>query len=133
MNGEGRPGGGTETAQEPDKLRPSLVQNRRTESSQVNWYDAVYLFVEPWLAAAGSWPMAGTIAWQLLDEADPAKWAAILDAAQLHILRVETAQEARAQASRDISGAADWPKIGWELQRLCNFRRSAPWSRRVRP
>ncbi len=97
----------------------------------MNWYDGVYLFVEPWLAAVGSWPMAGTIAWQLLDETDPVKWAAILDAAQHHILRLELNQEARAEASRAVAGAADWPKVGRELQRLCDFRRTAPWSRRV--
>lgn len=110
---------------------PSLSHCPRAESSQVNWYDGVHLFVKPWLAAVASWPMAGTIAWQLLDDTDPTKWAAILDAAQHHILRLELNQEARAEASRAVSCAADWPEVAREMLQLQSFRAARPWLRRA--
>ena len=59
--------------------------------------------------------MAGTLAWQLLCDTDPAKWAALLDAAQHHILRVDTAQAALAGVSHDISTAANWQAVSREM------------------
>ncbi|GAB4597522.1 hypothetical protein MOKP4_38400 [Mycobacterium avium subsp. hominissuis] len=55
--------------------------------------------------------MAGTPAWQNLPEGDPAKLAAIYDAAQHHTLRVDAAQAALAEAAQDISAAVDWPRF----------------------
>lgn len=48
---------------------------------------------------------------------DPVKWAAICDAARHWALRVETCQAASAEASRDVSAAADWPAVSREIQR----------------
>jgi hypothetical protein len=79
-------------------------------SRQVDWW-SVHEFVEPYLRAAGGYPMAGTVAWQLLSDTDPAKWAALLDAAQHHVLRVDTCQEQLAEASQNISRAADWGAV----------------------
>jgi Protein of unknown function (DUF2742) len=79
-------------------------------SRQVSWW-TVHEFVQPYLDAAGSWPMAGTPAWCLLDDDDPAKWAALLDGAQHHALRVELNQSARAEASRAVSATANWSAI----------------------
>ena len=85
-----------------------------TASQAVSWWD-VHEHVAPVLAQVRSWPMAGTPAWCQLAGDDPAKWAALLDAAQHHALRVETAQAARAEASRAVSGAANWAQIAREV------------------
>ena len=99
-------------------------------SAAVSWW-SLHEHVAPFLERVGSWPMVGSVEWQQLADDDPRKLAAIFDAAQHHALRVETAQEARAEASRAIASAADWPKIGRELQRLTEFRASRPWTKRV--
>jgi hypothetical protein len=61
--------------------------------------------------------MVGTPEWCALESSDPRKLAALYDAAQHHALRVETAQAARAEASRAVAGAADWAAIAIELYR----------------
>jgi hypothetical protein len=83
-------------------------------SAQVAWW-TVHEFVSPLLEAVGSWPIVGTPAWCALPDDDPAKLAALLDAAQHHALRVETAQQAMAEASHDISAAAHWSAIATEI------------------
>ncbi len=87
-----------------------------TASRAVSWW-SVHEYVAPTLAAAVEWPMAGTPAWCDLDDTDPVKWAAICDAARHWALRVETCQAASAEASRDVSAAADWPAVSREIQR----------------
>jgi Protein of unknown function (DUF2742) len=79
-------------------------------SRQVSWW-SVHEYVTPRLAAAESWPMAGTPAWCQLDDDDPVKLAALCDAAQHHALRVETAQAALADASKAVSDAEDWSAV----------------------
>jgi hypothetical protein len=59
--------------------------------------------------------MAGTPAWCLLDDDDPAKVAALFDAAQHWALRIETSQQAKCAASREISTAAEWSAIATEI------------------
>lgn len=85
-------------------------------SRQVDWW-SVCEFVEPLLAQVGRWPVAGTPAWRQLDDTDPAKFAALLDAARHHALRVDTAQTALAEASHDVAGAADWAAIARDTRR----------------
>lgn len=80
------------------------------DSRQVDWW-LVHQFVQPLLTEVGCWPMAGTLTWQSLAEGDPAKLAAIYDAAQHHTLRVDAAQAALSEASQDISAAVDWPRF----------------------
>lgn len=80
------------------------------ESRTVDWW-AVQKFVEPLLDEAGSWPLAGSLAWQQIPDDDPAKLAAVLDAGRHWALRIDTCQDALAQASQAISTAADWPLI----------------------
>nr|WP_321182435.1 DUF2742 domain-containing protein [Mycobacterium kansasii] len=99
-------------------------------SHQVGWWD-VHLYVSPLLAAAVSWPMIGTPAWCQLDDTDPAKVAAVYDAAQHWALRVETAQEARAEASRDISAAEDWGAVARGIRRHADAVRSGAYIPRV--
>jgi hypothetical protein len=99
-------------------------------SQQVSWW-SVHEFVGAVLDQANSWPMLGTPAWCSLAHDDPRKWAALLDGAQHHALRLELNQEARAEAAKAVSRAADWPQIAREIQRLNNFRASRPWARRA--
>jgi hypothetical protein len=76
-------------------------------SRSVDWW-RVHTHVLPLLEEVGSWPMAGSLLWEQLHDDHPAKRAALFDAARHHILRVDTAQAAMAEVSRDISAAADW-------------------------
>ena len=105
---------------------------RLLASQAVSWW-AVHEFVTPRLALVGSWPMVGTPAWSSLPDSHPAKWAALLDAAQHWALRVETAQEAAAAASRVISAAANWSGFAQAVRDRAEFRAANPWARRVIP
>jgi hypothetical protein len=99
-------------------------------SQQVCWWE-VHLFVASYLDAVGSWPMAGTPEWCELDDSDPRKRAALLDAARHWALRVETSQQAECEASHDISAAADWSAIAQRVKDRVDFERRRPWLRRV--
>lgn len=99
-------------------------------SQQVNWWD-VHEHVTPTLNQVGSWPMAGTPQWCALDDDDPVKLAALLDAAQHWALRVETNQQAECEASRAISAAADWSAIAQHHRRHAEFYAERPWLKRV--
>jgi hypothetical protein len=96
------------------------------ESQQVSFWD-VHMFVQRYLDTAGHYPAAGTPAWRELPSGDRRKWAALLAAAEHHVLRVETAQEALAEASRDIGTAADWSDVARELLQRAAFRKDLPW------
>jgi hypothetical protein len=82
-------------------------------SQQVAWWE-VHTFVLAALEEARSWPTLGTPAWCCLEDDDPRKTAALLDAARHWALRLETCQQALAETSRDVSGAADWSGIATE-------------------
>jgi Protein of unknown function (DUF2742) len=100
-----------------------------TGSQQVSWW-SVHEFVTAVLDQVNGWPMAGTPAWCSLAHDDPAKWAAVIDAGQHHILRMETAQAAMAEASQDISAAADWGQIGLQVRQRNRFYAGKPWLKR---
>src|SRR6478736_3987189 len=51
----------------------------------------------------GGWPTVGTPQWCALDDDDPAKLAALFDAAQHWGLRIEACQQAYSDASSEIS------------------------------
>jgi hypothetical protein len=85
------------------------------DSRTADWWQ-VHLYVRGLLQEVGCWPMAGTFTWQNLPDDDPVKRAAIFDAAQHHVLRVETAQTAASQASQDISTAADWSSLARDIR-----------------
>jgi Protein of unknown function (DUF2742) len=102
--------------------RPNHQQSAHTTdgthyigSRQVFWW-AVHEFVSPLLSNIGSWPMIGTPEWCNLADDDPAKMAAIYDAAQHWALRVETSQAALAETSQNISAAADWSHISQQIR-----------------
>jgi len=93
----------------------------------VSWW-SVHEYVQPVLTRIGDYPPAGTPAWCELADGDPRKVAAIFDYAQHHALRVETAQEIHAEASKAVAAAADWPAIANELHQLHTWRSTRPWA-----
>ena len=56
---------------------------------------------------------------------------ALAVAGEHHVLRVEVAQTAQAEASRAVSAAADWPKVAREIKQRNDFYASRPWLRRA--
>jgi hypothetical protein len=100
------------------------------ESQQVSWWE-VHTLVAAVLNQVNDWPMLGTPAWCSLAHEDPRKWAALLDGAQHHALRLELNQEARAEGSRAVSAAVDWPALGREIRIRAEFYAARPWLRRV--
>lgn len=84
-------------------------------SRQVTW-EAVHEYVERVATTAG-FPMVGTLEWCSLPDDDERKAAAIYSAAEHWALYVEGNQRARAEASRDVSAAADWPGIARQIRR----------------
>jgi hypothetical protein len=99
-------------------------------SQQVSWW-SVHEFVGAVLNQINDWPTLGTPAWCSLAHDDPRKWAALLDGAQHWALRVETSQEARCEAGRAVSTAADWPAIARETRQRNEFYAARPWLRRA--
>jgi hypothetical protein len=91
-------------------------------SQQVSWW-AVHEFGSAVLRQVNGWPMAGTPAWCALDDEDPAKLAALFDAARHWALRVETCQAAAAEASRAVAASADWPAIARQIHQRRNSAR----------
>lgn len=87
-----------------------------TESRCVDWY-SVHLHVLPILAEAGSWPLAGSYAWQDLAPDDPVKLAAVLDGGRRDALRNDTIGAELARASRAIAESADWANISRTIRR----------------
>lgn len=100
-----------------------------TESRSVAWWP-VHQFTAALVAQANNLPVAGTPAWCVLPDPDPRKLLALAVAGEHHVLRVETAQRAMAQASRAVSGATDWSAIGREIRQRNDFYRERPWLRR---
>ena len=92
------------------KALPDTVSSRA-----VSWYP-VHEYVQPVLNRIGPHPMVGTPEWCALPDDSPAKIAAVFDAAQHWALRIETCQEARAEASKAIAVAEDWPAIADEIR-----------------
>jgi Protein of unknown function (DUF2742) len=113
-----------------DRPQTTAVSPRCSSSQQVSWWP-VHEIAAPVLAQVQSWPMAGTPEWCALDDDDPAKWAALLDAAQHWALRVETLQEAHCDASREISAALDWSALAREINERTEFYAARPWLKRV--
>lgn len=102
-----------------------------TSSQQASWWP-VHEFITELVAQANNLPVAGTPAWCALADNDPLKLLSLAAAGEHHVLRVETAQEARAEASRDVAAAADWRAISRDIQQRAHFRASHTWAKRVR-
>ena len=95
-----------------------------------SWWDA-HLYVLPWLEAAGDWPLIGSPEWVALDDQDLRKKAAVLDAARHWALRLQTCQEARNDASKDLAVSADWKAIANESRQKADWISARPWMRRA--
>ncbi|AYE97909.1 hypothetical protein C0J29_27060 [Mycobacterium paragordonae] len=78
-------------------------------SQQRAWWP-VHQFLEAVVALAnyGPIPAAGTPSWCALADGDPRKLLAVAIDGEHQVLRIETAQEQRAEASKAIAGSADW-------------------------
>ncbi|RFZ08113.1 DUF2742 domain-containing protein [Mycobacterium marinum] len=103
-----------------------------TESQQVSWW-SVSQFVNAVLgqANAGPLPWPGTPSWCAMSDGDPRKLLAVAEFGVHHALRVETAQAARAEASRAVAGSVDWPQIAREVRQRRDFYTERPWLKRV--
>ncbi len=86
------------------------------ESQAVDWW-SVHQLLQPLLEEVGTWPLAGSLTWVRLPDDHLAKWASVLDGGRHWALRVETAQQALADASRAISVGEDWPAVAREIRR----------------
>ena len=98
-------------------------------SQQVSWW-SVYEFATDHLQA-DHWPLIGSPAWCELPDDDPRKIAAVYDAAQHWALRIETCQQAHADAAKEISASADWSHIAQYIRDEEEFSTAKPWLRRV--
>jgi len=100
-----------------EEFRPEAIGAGTPHSQQVDWW-AVHQFVESVVAQAncGPLPMAGTLAWQRLAAGDPRKLLAVAVAGSHHVLRIEVGQAERAEASREISDAADWSALAQSIR-----------------
>ncbi|WP_041180171.1 DUF2742 domain-containing protein [Mycobacterium canetti] len=87
-------------------------------SQQRAWWP-VHQFLEAVVQQAnyGAIPVAGTPSWCALSDGDPRKLLALAIDGEHHVLRIETAQTALAEASCEISKAADWPELSRAIRR----------------
>jgi len=99
-------------------------------AQQVSWWDT-HVFISKLTAHHLNLPPAGTPAWCAMSDGDPRKLLALAVAGEHHVLRVETAQQARADASKAVAGAADWAKVAREMQQRNSFYADRPWLRRA--
>lgn len=128
-NGESRGGQSPASAQQ---LAHDSHNSDITTSRQVAWWE-VHLWRDRTLERLGvhAFPMAGTPAWCVLGDDDPAKLAAALDAAQHWALRVETCQETQAAAAKAVSAAEDWIALAKANRARAAFTALHPWAKRA--
>lgn len=84
---------------------------------QIAWWPC-HEFLSEYLAKAnlGDLPAAGTPSWCALADGDPRKLVALAVDGEHHVLRCEVAQEARAQASKAVAAAEDWPAVARQIR-----------------
>ena len=121
---------GTRAIEAAPDLAVDHVHRNIVASQQVSWW-SVHEHVAPMLDSVQSRPMVGTPEWCDLDDDDPVKMAALFDAAQHWALRVETCQQARADASQEFRSAVDWSALAREINIRADFFAARPWLRRV--
>ena len=100
-----------------------------SSSQQVSWWP-VHEFITELVAQANNLPVAGTPAWCALADNDPRKLLSLAAEGEHHVLRVETAQEAHAEASHDVSAAADWSALATNIRQHAEFYAARPWLKR---
>ena len=126
----------------PDEKRPAVSDRapstastlcpkdtKHWHSRTVSWW-SVHEYVTEFIGTLTDWPMAGTPEWCDLDDYDPRKLAAVLNAGSHHSLRIETAQESQAEASKAVAAAVDWRQIAEQIHKLHTWRSTRPWATR---
>ena len=105
--------------------------NDTTANRQVAWWP-VHEFLAAALAQAncGPLPLAGTPAWGVLADDDPAKLLALAVAGEHAALRWETEQQQRAEASKAVAAAVDWPQLARDMHQRAT---ATAYVRRVSP
>lgn len=92
----------------------------RMSSQQRAWWP-VHEFITALVQQCGAaLPPAGTPEWCELADGDPRKLLALALDGEHHVLRVETAQMARAEASREIAAAANWTAMATRIRNRDN-------------
>jgi hypothetical protein len=93
------------------------------DSRQISWWP-VHEFIAKLVAEHGrDLPVVGTPAWCALPDHDQAKLLALAAAGEHHVLRVETAQAAMAEASKAVAAGTEWrtrPRGNAYIQRKDN-------------
>lgn len=84
-------------------------------SQQVSWV-TVLEFVQRLGVDPTTVMLAGTPAWSQLPDDHPDKLGAVLAAGVHHALRIDAVQTEMADASREISAAADWSAIAKQIR-----------------
>jgi hypothetical protein len=100
-----------------------MMPSHNLASRQVSWWET-HLFITELTKHVNNLPCAGTPTWCALANDDPRKLLALAVAGGHHVLRVETAQQSLAEASRDISAAADWSAIARTSRQRCDAIRT---------
>lgn len=99
------------------------AQSAVPQSQQRAWWP-VHQFLEAVVAQAnyGPIPAAGTPSWCALADGDPRKLLSVAVEGEHHVLRIEAAQEAAAEASKVIAAETDWPQIARDIRRRSEVR-----------
>ncbi|WP_406817395.1 DUF2742 domain-containing protein [Mycobacterium sp. M23085] len=134
-----RDGEGPEQGPAPAQHQSSIHDNDNypiAANRQIAWL-AVHDYINRQRRRLGaldlSGPPLGTPAWLRLSENDPAKLAAVLNAAEAAAYGISASQTAEADASRAIAAAADWPAIAKANRDRAEFIAAHPWAKRVMP
>lgn len=98
-------------------------------SRAVSWWP-VHEFLAAILVQANDLPQAGTPAWCALGDGDPRKLLALAAAGEHHVLRVEIAQEAQAEAAKIVAASADWHALARAVRQRDLARRSGAFIER---
>lgn len=97
-------------------------------SQQRAWWP-VHEFLVAVVAQAnyGPIPAAGTPSWCALADGDPRKLLALAQDGEHHVLRIEAAQEAAAEASKAVAAEEDWSAHARSIRRHreAHIRRTA--------
>ncbi len=89
------------------ETRPGITGAGSPASQTVSWWPA-HEFITALVSQYNHLPTAGTPDWQQLADTDPRKLLALAAAGEHHVLRVEVAQAALADASKAVAAVPDW-------------------------
>lgn len=104
---------------EPSNAEETGPQRAGSPPSQQRSWWAVHEFLEAVVQQAnyGPIPAAGTPSWCAMGDGDPRKLLAVAIEGEHTVLRIETAQEQQAEASKEVAAATDWPAVARRVHR----------------